>query len=96
MQVFKQTDHREDGMVLGSEQLGLYSPDKSAEGFAFAQLDDKRKKIHTVSDEAGLADVGLFRGGQSNHKAALLRNAGEKNRQRTEEDHEEAATLFCR
>ena len=49
-----------------------------------------------MSDETGLADVGLFRGGQSDHKTTLLRNAGEKNGQGAEQDGEEAAALFCR
>ena len=81
MQVFKQTDHGEEGVVLGAEQVGLYSLDKSAEGFAFAKLDHEGKEIDAMSHQTRLANVGLFRGGQSDHKTALLRNAGEQNRQ---------------
>ena len=72
MQVFQQTDHREDAMVLGSEKLALYSLEKVAEGFAFAQLHRKGKKVHTVANKPGLADVGLFRRWKGNHKTALL------------------------
>jgi hypothetical protein len=59
-------------MVLGSKKLALYSLEKSADCFAFAQLHSEGEKIYTVSDEAGLADGGLFRGRQSDNETTLL------------------------
>jgi hypothetical protein len=58
-------------MVQRSKKLALYSLEKSADGFAFAQLHNEGEKIYTVSDETGLADDGLFRSWQSDNKTTL-------------------------
>ena len=50
----------------------MYSPDESADYFAFAQVHSERKEIDTVPDKTRLADDGLFSGRESDNKATLL------------------------
>jgi hypothetical protein len=95
-EIFKQADHRVDGMLLCSEEVGLHSFEEGTDGFIFAKLYREGEKVDTVANQAGLASDRLFGGGQGDDEAALLCDAREEDGERTEQGGEEAATLFCR